>query len=174
MVYIKDGEETVDTIGYCNINSTKYNELASAIDASSTKVKANYDKYYENARDLYNHLQATAYNASFETDGSDLLVMGSSDYTDLLELIPGGTTDDQRASFVTEYGQTAVLTDYYHALLVQQSTEFNSIMIGKTLTVTDENDEELDLTEGTNLHDYFDNDSYTFVTASSAFSLAKI
>ena len=174
--YTEDKDGNLDYIGYCNIIAAKYTELANAIDASDSSTKANYDKYYEDARALYNHLQAKAYNSTFSTDGSDLLVIGSDEYNDLLELIPGGTSSDPRASFLLGgennlnkgYNATAVLTDYYHALRVQQATEFNSIIVGKNLTVTDENGDDISIDEDV-LETYYDNDEYKFVTATSAY-----
>lgn len=170
--YEYNGDD-LEYIGYCNIIASKYNELANAIDASDSATKANYDKYYDNSRALYNHLQAKAYNSTFATDGSDLLVVGSDEYYNLLELIPGDETgSNPRAAFLSNdnkgYLATAVLTDYYHSLLVRRATEYNSIIVGQHLTVTDENGQDIDITEDV-LTDYYNNDDYTFVTASSAY-----
>ena len=164
-------DESTNLIGYCNINSTKYNDLISAIDATDKSTISSYQKYYNNSRDLYNHLQATAYNSAFATDGSDLLVIGDEDYLNLLELIPGNVSDNGNpaADFAEEYAYTAVLTDYLHARQVQTATEYNSIIIGKNLTVIDpDTGEELDLDEDS-LDTHYNSDEYKFRTATSAF-----
>ncbi len=168
--YSYDSNDELSSIGYCNIIASKYNDLANAIDASDSSTKANYDRYYENARALYNHLQAKAYNSAFATDGSDLLVVGSDDYNDLLELVPGDADQgaNPQASFVEEYLYTAALTDYYHARLVQAATEFNSIIVGKDLTVSGDDGVDVALDEDT-IATYYSNDVYDFVTASSAY-----
>ena len=115
-------------------------------------------------------MQATAYNSAFATDGSDLLVIGGDDYNNLLELIPGDADKggNPQATFVDEYSYTAALTDYYHARQVETATAFNSILVGKDLTVEGDDGVDIALDEDT-LENYYSNNTYQFVTATSAF-----
>ena len=161
---------STNIIGFCNINSSKYNYLASAIDASATDTLATYLSYYNNARALYNHLQAKAFNSTFDTDGDDLLVVGSEEYNDLLELIPGDATEGENpaANFVTEYKYTAALADYYHARMVQTATEYDSVIVGKNLTVNNfDTGEEEELNDDT-LLTHYSGETYHFRTATTA------
>ncbi len=100
-----------------DLSQSNYKELGNAIDASAADTKTDYDKYFGNARDLYNHLQATAYRSSFATDGSDLLVMNTDSYNNLLALIE----DDDQSKFVETYGSAAALTDVLHDRLLQST-----------------------------------------------------
>ena len=98
-----------------DLSSSKRDELANAIDAADSKTKANYENYFGTARALYDHLQAKAYRSTFATDGSDLLVIGSDGYNDLLDLV----ADSDRSKFVNAYNDAAVLIDEMHERMLE-------------------------------------------------------
>ena len=88
------------------LEETKYNELMAAVDSGADSTREYCDQYYTKARALYNHLQLKAYNSAFATDGSDLLVMGSDAYGDLLALMEGDSVDVS-LGITYEYGTPA-------------------------------------------------------------------
>ena len=116
-------------VGYCNITADKYVELLSALD--DTESKKAFSRYYTQARDLYNHLQFTAYNSipDYYTPDqhSRLLALNSEEFKNLLELIPGNVDVEYGAgvesAFLDSYTKAATLSDYYHAYLFRAEAE---------------------------------------------------
>ncbi|MBR1580059.1 MAG: flagellar hook-basal body complex protein [Selenomonadaceae bacterium] len=123
-----------------NMTTTLYNRFRSVIDTSDSDNLSDYDDYYQKAIDLYNHLQSTAYNSQFSTDGSDMFVVDSDEYNNLLQLIAGWDQDndpnhtdtlDPMNSFLNNYAIAARLVDYLHALQVGDATSKTTLIVTK-------------------------------------------
>ena len=123
-----------------NLSTTNYNIFRSAIDRTDEDNLGNYDDYFTQARDLYNHLQSTAYNSQFATDGSDMFIIDSDDYDNLLQLIAGWdqdndpnhtSTNEPMSSFLSNYEVAARLVDYLHALQVGDATSKTTVIVTK-------------------------------------------